>query len=261
VPDNARPFFTAMSLGWAVDERRDPPLPFAEETVLFGRRVGAQQAAGHVRLAIALSERLSGHIDAAFSLIDDARTRFRRLDDRYGEAYALSQRGHALRWIEQYEEADRCLQASESLRRDLRDKRALAMALAGRGLNAASAGAADQARARGRASLALMEESGDIAGVSVTRVNLAVSELLLGNLRGALAWLDRALAVFPIPGGHRSLGWLHFIRAQVLLQLDDVDGATRSAVAAQKMFTQLGEQRGLIAVQRICKEGLRSLPA
>jgi len=250
-----------MSLGWAVDERRDPPLPFAEETVLFGRRVGAQQAAGHMRLAIALSERLAGQINTAFTLIDDAYVRFRGLDDRFGEAYALSQRGHVLRWIGQYEEADRCLQASEALRRGLRDKRALAMAISGRALNAASAEAADQARALGRESLAMMEESGDIAGVSVSRVNLAVAELLLADLPGALTWLDRALAVFPIPGGHRSLGWLHFVRSHVLLQLGDVGGFMNSAAAARTMFTRLGEQRGLAAVQRICKEGLPSLPA
>jgi hypothetical protein len=30
VPDDAVPFFIAMALGWAVDERRDPPLPFGE---------------------------------------------------------------------------------------------------------------------------------------------------------------------------------------------------------------------------------------
>jgi hypothetical protein len=75
VADDAPPFFIAMSLGWAVDERHDPPLPFGEETVLFGRRVGAQQAAGYVRLAIALSERLAGNLDAAFDLIDDAYAR------------------------------------------------------------------------------------------------------------------------------------------------------------------------------------------
>ena len=27
VPDDAAPFFVAMSLGWAIDERQDPPLP------------------------------------------------------------------------------------------------------------------------------------------------------------------------------------------------------------------------------------------
>ena len=214
-----------------------------------------------MRLALALCERLDARMDSAFALIDDARARFHVLDDHYGEAYALSQRGHALRWVGRYEAADRCLQASEALRRDLRDKRALAMALGGRALTAASAGMADQARALGRDSLAMMEESGDIAGVSVSTVNLAVAELLLANLPAALTWLDRALTVFPIPGGHRSLGWLHLIRAHVLRQLGDVDRSNTSAAAAQTVFAQLGERRGLIAVQRICKGGAPSLPA
>jgi len=261
VPDDAAPFFIAMALRWAVDERREPPLTFGEETVLFGRRVGAQQAAGYVRLALALSERLGGNVDTALTLIDDAYARFHAVNDHYGEAYALSQHGHALRWVGQYAEADGYLQRSESLRRNLRDKRALAMALAGRALTAASAGTADQARTLGRESLAMVEESGDIAGVSVISVNLGVAELLLADLPAALSWLDRALAVFPIPGGHRSLGWLHLLRAHVLRQLGDAEGSMISAVAAQTVFSQLGERRGVAAVQRICKEGLPSLPA
>ena len=252
VPDDAAPFFIAMSVGWAVDDRRDPPLPFGEETVLFGRRVGAQQAAGYVRLAIALSERLASNIDAAFALIDDAYDRFHAVDDRYGEAYALSQHGHVLRWVGQYEEADAYLRRSESIRRDLRDQRALAISLEGRALNAAAAGAADQARTLGREAFAMMEESGDIAGFSVASVNLGVVEVFLADLPAALIWLDRALAVFPIPGGHRSLGWLHLLRAHVLRQLGDVDGSLSAATAAQNMFAQLGVRRGLIAVQRIC---------
>jgi hypothetical protein len=107
----------------------------------------------------------------------------------------------------------------------------------------------------------MVEESGDIAGVSVTSVNLGVAELLLADLPAALSWLDRALAVFPIPGGHRSLGWLHLLRAHVLRQLGDADGSMISAAAAQTVFSQLGERRGVAAVQRICKEGLPSLPA
>jgi tetratricopeptide (TPR) repeat protein len=236
-------------------------LPFAEETVLFGRRVGAEQAAGYVRLALALTERLAGDLDVAFSLIDDALARFRKLDDRYGEAYALSQRGHTLRWIAQYEDADHFLQGSEALRRDLRDRRALAISLSGRALNAAAAGSINQARTLARDSVAMMEESGDIAGISVTSVNLAVAELLLADLPTALNWLDRALAVFPIPGGHRSLGWLYFLRAHVLRELGDPAGSTKSAAEAQAMFTRLGEQRGLIAVQRICKGGLSTFSA
>jgi hypothetical protein len=106
-----------------------------------------------------------------------------------------------------------------------------------------------------------MEESGDIAGISVASVNVAVAEVLLGDLRAALTWLDRALAAFPIPGGHRSLGWLHLLRAHVMRELGNADSFTRSSAAAEAMFRQLGEQRGLAAVQRICKEALPSLPA
>ena len=82
-------------------------------------------------------------------LVDDACARFRVVEDRYGEAYALAQRGHTLRWIGQYQEADRCLQRAESLRRELRDQRAVAIALAGRAVTAASAGDADLARTLG----------------------------------------------------------------------------------------------------------------
>ena len=259
VPEDAAPFFIAMSLGWAVDERRDPPLPFGEETVLFGRRVGAQQAGGYVKLALALSERLAENMNAAFTLIDDAYSRFRAVDDRYGEAYALSQHGHALRWVGQYQEADDYLQRSESIRRDLRDQRALAISLEGRALNAAAAGAADQARTLGREAFAMMEESGDIAGFSVASVNLGVAELLLADLPAALTWLDRALAVFPIPGGHRSLGWLYLLRAYVLAKLGDRDGSMSSAEAAHTVFSQLGERRGLAALQRIAFESTPTL--
>lgn len=92
-------------------------------------------------------------------------------------------------------------------------------------------------------------------------MNLGVAELLLADLPAALSWLDRALAVFPIPGGHRSLGWLHLLRAHVLRQLGDVEGSMISAEAAQAVFTRLGERSGVIAVQRICKGGLPTFSA
>ena len=96
--------------------------------------------------------------------------------------------------------------------------------------------------------MALMEESGDIAGIAATEVNLADAEVLLADLPAALIWLNRALAFYPV-------------RAHVLRQLGDIESSMRSAAAAQEVFTQLGERHGLIAAQRICKEGLPSLPA
>ena len=211
--------------------------------MLFGRRVGAQQAAGYVRLAIALSERLADHIDAAFALIDDAYDRFHAVDDRYGEAYALSQHGHALRWVGQYEQADTYLRRSESIRRDLRDQRALAISLEGRALNAAAAGAADQARTLGREAFAMMQESGDVAGFSVASVNFGVAELLLADLpaalRGSIALLRSfrswrpSIAGLAVPAEGPRAG-----RTGRHGGLDDF------GKAAQTVFSQLGERRG-----------------
>jgi hypothetical protein len=71
---------------------------------------------------------------------------------------------------------------------------------------------------------------------------------------------SRACGV-PHSWGHRSLGWLHFLRSHVLRRLGDVDGSMEAAAAAQTMCTRLGEQGGSIAVQRICKGGLPTLSA
>jgi hypothetical protein len=106
-----------------------------------------------------------------------------------------------------------------------------------------------------------MEESSDTTGFSVISVNLAVAEFLLTDLPATLIWLDRTLTRFPIPGAHRSLGWLHLLRAHVLRQLDDADGSMISAAAAQRVFSQLGEQRGLAALQRIALGSMSNLSA
>jgi hypothetical protein len=47
----------------------------------------------------------------------------------------------------------------------------------------------------------------------------------------------------------------------VLRQLDDADGSMISAAAAQRVFSQLGEQRGLAAVQRIALGSMSNLSA
>jgi predicted ATPase/DNA-binding SARP family transcriptional activator len=258
VPDNTAPFFIAMSVGWVIDERMDPPLPVAEESILLGRRVGARQAIGHVRLAAALIERLTGRVGVALAVIEEALAGFRAVDDQYGVAYALGQQGHTLRWTARYAEADRCLEQSESLRRDLSDQRAVAISLASRAVTAASAGESDQARTLGREALTLMQRSSDTPGLMVATVNLAIAEFLSADLSAAQMWLDRGIRLFPIPGAQGALGWLYLLRAHVLRQLDDQPGAIASTAAAREAFAQLGERRGLDAVLSSGKEGLVS---
>jgi predicted ATPase len=259
VRPDAPPYFMTITVGWIVDGRVEPPLPYGEETVLFGRRIGAQQAAGHVAIAQAFTDRLSGDVESALRRIDGARHRFDALGDRYGQAYAAAQRGHTLRWAGDHQAADDAFAESEALRRELPDQRAVAMAVSGRALVAASADQNASARALGRQALEMMERNGDSAGVALTSTNLAVVEVLLGEPAAALGWIERAIEVPDLPGGHRAFGWLHLLQAHALAAVNDSEGATAAARAALERFSRLGEQDGLAALQRGCKDDLLTL--
>jgi tetratricopeptide (TPR) repeat protein len=248
------------TMGWIVDGRVEPPLPYGEETVLFGRRIGAQQAAAHIAIAHALTDRLSGDVDSALRRIDGARHRFDALGDRYGQAYAAAQRGHTLRWAGDHQAADDAFVESEALRRELRDQRSVAMAVSGRALVAASAGESRSARALGTQALEMMERNGDSAGVGLTSTNLAVVEMLLGEPAAALGWIERAIDIPDAPGGHRAFGWLRLLQAHVLAGLNDPEAADTAASAAFELFSGVGEQDGLAALQRACKADLLRLP-
>ena len=260
VPPDTPPYFMTITMGWVIDGRVEPPLPFGEETVLFGRRIGAQQAAGHIAIAHALTHRLSGDVDSALRRIDQARQRFDALDDRYGQAYAAAQRGHTLRWAGDHPAADDAFVESEALRRELRDQRSVAMSVSGRALVAASAKQSASARALGTRALEMMERNGDTAGVALTSTNLAVVEMLLDEPTAALGWIDRALDIPGLPGGHRAFGWLHLLRAHLRSAAGDRQAADTAADAARKFFAGLGEQDGLDALQRACKADLLRLP-
>ncbi|HKC27445.1 MAG TPA: hypothetical protein VKB75_05490, partial [Jatrophihabitans sp.] len=259
-PADLPPYFVAMTLAWTVDERSNPPLLLGEDTFLLGRRIGVEQASGHVAIALALAQRLAGHIDAALELIDDARARFDALDDGYGQAYAAAQRGHTLCWARDYEAGDACLAESERLRRALRDQRSVAMSLGGRALAAAWMGAGDQARRRGLEAVQMMERSGDCAGIALTCTDLGTAELILGDPHAALPWLGRAAELYELPGGQRAYGWTRLIQGHLLADLGAHEEAEAAWAVAAAGFARLGEQQGLQAVQRARKDGLHSVP-
>jgi tetratricopeptide (TPR) repeat protein len=256
---SATPYFIAMTVAWVVDERHDPPRVCGEDSMLLGRRISVDQAIAHVGLSLALAERLAGDLDRAFELIDEARLRFDRLEDRYGQAYAAAQRGHTLRWIGDYAAADEALAESEALRRALRDQRAVAMSLSGRALAAAEAGAAELARRRGRQAVQMMERSGDNPGIGLTAGNLGVSELVLGQPRAALRWFTDAIGPTAVPGGHRAYAWMCLLRAYLLAELGASGQAEDALALAEAGFDQVGDLPGLSAVQRARKGGLPSV--
>lgn len=260
VPARSAPRFHALTLAWIVDQRGEIPLMFGEETLLLGRRVGAEQAAGHIQLARALTERLCGDLDAALRLIDAAQAAFAQVGDQYGSAYAAAQKGHTLRWAGAYDAAEDSLAHSEAIRRELRDQRSVAMALAGRAAVAAAAGHAPLARSRGLEAVQMMQRSGDTPGVALTSCNLAIDELLLGEFAAALEWLRPCLELPDIPGGHRAFAWMRLLQAHLLSGVGDQQAASDAADVARRLFSDLGEQAGLAALQRACKVGRLRLP-
>jgi hypothetical protein len=93
----------------------------------------------------------------------------------------------------------------------------------------------------------MMERSGDAAGVVLTMADLAVVEVLLGDVRAALPLVERAARTGLIPGGHRAAGWHHLMHARLLRGLGRTGEADRAVALARGIFTDLGELRGLRA--------------
>jgi predicted ATPase/DNA-binding SARP family transcriptional activator len=247
VPAGTMPFFTTIAIAWMVEQREDVPLVVGEETVLLGRRVGGAQAAGYLLAARATHARLSGQPQIAVNLLDRATETFNALGDDYGEAFALAQRGHALRGTGDLGEALNSFEKAETLRRSVRDLRGTALAVAGQALIYAARGHAERARSAGRSALSMMERSGDAAGVVLTMADLAVVEVLLGDVKAALPLVERAARTGLIPGGHRAAGWHHLMHARLLRGLGRTGEAGRAVAQARDIFTGLGELRGLRA--------------
>ena len=105
IPPSAAPFFTAITLAYLVERRAGWLLPFAEETMLLGRRVGAAQAGAHLLVTLAMHARMNGNLDRALHLLATAAAEFRALGDRYGEALAAAQCGHASRSAGEYSDS------------------------------------------------------------------------------------------------------------------------------------------------------------
>ena len=262
VPEAAAPFFTTLSVSWVIDDRAAVPLPVAEDTMLLGRRVGAAQARGHVAVAGALAERLAGRTDLALAMLDDAIARFSAVGDTFGTGYALGQRGHTLRWAGDLDDALASFDAAEQIHRSLRDLRSIAMAIAGRSYVAALRGEATTARRQVHDAVAMMERTGDIAGVAHTLNIQGLIELELGAVDAALPPLERKLlladrGVTPI----YAIGWEYLLMAHLHHTVDHADASARAAAEAAARFDALDDQRGRHAVQRARKAGAVTMPS
>jgi predicted ATPase/DNA-binding SARP family transcriptional activator len=256
VDDETPPFFTTLTVCWVVDDRGAMPLPIGEETMLLGRRVGAAQARGHIAVAAALAERIGGRVDAALDLLDDAGRRFAALDDAYGLAYAVSQRGHTLRWAGDLRAARVCFDDAEVIRRSLRDLRAVAMTLAGRAYVESLLGDAASARAQARDGVSMMRRTGDLPGVAICLNTVSLIERGLGQTSAAAAALAESVAMADWVTPPHAIGWQYLLLAGTQHDLGHADASSEAVLEASTRFDRLGDVRGRRAVQRARKAGV-----
>ena len=254
VPASTRPFFTAITVCWVVDDRGSTLLPVGEDSMLLGRRVGAEQAYGHIAAAAAIVERLSGRIPSALELLDDACRRFAALGDVYGQAYATGQHGHTLRWTGDFDGAVRCFDEAEALRVSVRDVRAIAMATAGRSFAEALSGRVPDARRGISEAIERMRQTGDAPGVALTLHDAALIEMIAGDTEHTLKYIGESLSFGHAVPVHVH-GWQLLLVATLRASLGGVDSSATAAGDALASFERVGDARGIRALQRACKEG------
>ena len=250
VTAGAPPFFSAMTICWVTDDRGAVPIPVAEESLLLGRRVGAEQARGYLEAVTAIVERLRGNTEAALGLLEDAVQRFAGLDDVYGLAYATGQRAHTLRWMGDPESAIRCFEQVEEYRSSLRDVRAVAMTVAGRVVADAMLGRGRAARRRANEVIDRMRRTGDVPGIALTLHSAALVEALLGDDAAAVPLLAESIRVGEDTLPIHALGWQWLLHAQLMTNVGDLDGAAAASASAAAHFEALDDRQGLAAAQR-----------
>jgi tetratricopeptide (TPR) repeat protein len=259
VDASAAPFFLPVMVSCTVDIRGEFPLVIGEDSLLVGRRVGAEQARGWVAIATAVANRMAGDIGGALDGLSDAVGRFARLEDRYGLAYAIAQRAHTLRWAGAPDAAMESFQLAESLRRDLRDRRAVAMAVSGRAVAEAMRGEVE-ARDTVAGATEAMARAGDVPGEVMTRLNHVAIEILLGDLDAATRVAEDLMPLAERTAPGTPAGWVHATVARLRGRIGG-DAATREAVQrATAYFERFGDRRGLEWLQSACKEGTATMP-
>jgi len=253
VPPQSAPFFTVLNPTWTI-ERGPVPLLTAEDTMLLGRRVGAEQARGYLTAAAAIADRVGGLGERALLRLLEAESCFRRLGDDYGLAYTLNQRAQTLRSLRALDAAIATFARALELRRSLRDERAIAISMSGRSFAQALRGQADAARNEVREALTMMERSGDTVGLSLIANNATITELLLGNHAEATSHLERTIEIFErLP--QRFSGWQYLLLAHLRLVATDRSGSAAAARIAHQIFQDFGDERGTPALQSACKAG------
>ena len=229
-----RPFLPVVTSSLQLVPVAGRLVPFFEETMLLGRRVGVRQAVGYGLSALGYAKRLSGEQDAAIASVADAVDRFADLGDDLARAQALHQIGCIHRDSGDYRAAAEALTLAGELRTGVGDRRGELLTEINLALLQAKAGDVELGLGNARRSLSGFEAAGDPVGIGATWTALGAIELLTGEARAAREMYRRAAERFePWP---RFAGWLHLVMAELSVELADARRAEREIAAAAVVF-------------------------
>jgi tetratricopeptide (TPR) repeat protein len=239
-------FFAPMMLGFAVEGAAtvSPRLHF-EETVLLGRRVGADQAGAYVQCNLAYLARLAEDLDEARSLVEDAASVFRGIGDREGEALAVNHLGCLHRVQGDFAASRGCFEQSLQIRLALGDRRATGLTLCSLGVLTAAEGNVDRGIGLLQEALSGFRDTEDVPALVAVRFTMASVYATAGAADQACRLLPEALRESRrIPGNHRGTAWGFAVLADVYRRLGRSNEAIQALRDAQEQFGHLGAVDG-----------------
>jgi predicted ATPase/DNA-binding SARP family transcriptional activator len=246
-PDDETPFFDGVTFGVCLlDEGPDRrPRMFWEETVFLFHRFARAQAIAYALNNLAWVARADGDLEQAQATLDDALARFRRLEDRRGEALTLAHMGNLSRSLGDFEAAHARLEEALTIRSDLGDRRAVLSTQIGLGLLAMMAGDAPAGRALLSATLAHLEAVDDLPAMACVQTNWAIGEERLGELQQAARLYEDGCALLGLQRLQRPEAWARMALHDVCVTLGDNPRAQTALQRARALFVAVGDARGV----------------
>jgi tetratricopeptide (TPR) repeat protein len=221
------------------------PRMFWEETVFLFHRFARAQAIAYALNNLAWVARADGDLEQAQATLDDALARFRRVEDRRGEALTLAHMGNLSRSLGDVEAARARLEEALTIRRDLGDRRAMLSTRIGLGLLAMTAGRAPAGRGLLSAALAYTEAVDDLPAMSGVQINWAIGEERLGELQQAARLYEDGCALLGLQRLHRLEAWGRLALHDVCVTLGDEPRAQEALQRARALFVAVGDARGV----------------
>jgi len=224
-----------------VDARGEHRILF-EETSLFFRRVGSEQAAAYTTSNLAW--RAIG-VEPRDLVLESLAT-FRRLGDLHWESLVLCHLANIDRRLGDLAGACALLERALDIRSRIGDQRGVGVVVSNQALVAAAAGDLQHADRLLRTATVLFQETDDGPGTRGARHNLGMVLLDAGDHTGASEALSHSWSDHPdILVFERPMGWALVTLAALAREHGDDRAAARRLREARRLFCALGDVHGV----------------